>query len=97
MTKTEKEILEDFRAFIDFALSADTMPLEEVFDTLTHDIVGLGEENRLFLPRTSGYCKRCTICDEPINGTIQVHHHNEKCAKCGYEIIATQPHICESK
>lgn len=37
---------------------------------------------------------RCTICGDEIYGRVQVHHHNEKCKKCGYEIIATQPHKC---
>lgn len=39
--------------------------------------------------------QKCTICGEKIYGLVQVHHHNEKCKKCGYEMIATQPHHCE--
>src|SRR3990167_10245045 len=34
--------------------------------------------------------KKCSICNEDIYGLVQVHHHNEKCKDCGYEIIATQ-------
>lgn len=39
--------------------------------------------------------KVCSICGEPLYGLVQVHHHNEKCAKCGYEMIGTQKHTCE--
>lgn len=37
---------------------------------------------------------KCQICGDDIYGRVQVHHHNEKCKKCGYEIIATQAHNC---
>jgi hypothetical protein len=97
MTKKEQTILEDFAAFIAFAIEKK-LKYDQVIFTLGHDISGLNnKDNKFFLPRTRGYCKRCVICKDPIYGLIQVHHHNEKCKKCGYEIIATQPHTCKKK
>ncbi len=36
----------------------------------------------------------CFICNEPMHGLVQVHHHNEKCGKCGSEMFARQKHEC---
>ena len=38
--------------------------------------------------------KKCSICGEKLYGSIQVHHHNEECKKCGYMIIGSQSHNC---
>ena len=41
--------------------------------------------------------RACSICGDPLYGEVQVHHHNEECAKCGYMMIASQSHNCDKK
>ena len=77
MNKEESKILHDFVGFLNFAI-AENLRIGNVLSTLNHDIRGINEGDKTFLPRTSGYCKRCKICDEPLHGPIRVHHHYDE-------------------
>jgi len=57
MTKKEKEILNDFKAFIDWSVK-NKRSLSFTLANLNHDIVGLAKEDKWFSPRTTGYSKR---------------------------------------
>lgn len=59
MNEKEKEALQDVKAFIDFAVAQD-MPFLNVLGTLGHDIGGLLDGDKFFLPRTHGYAGRVT-------------------------------------
>lgn len=59
MTKAERKVLLDLKAYIEFELNADK---EDAFDramfTLMHDVGGIIREERCFLPRTHDYSKK---------------------------------------
>ncbi len=76
MNKEQIKALEDLKAFITFAIAED-MSFFSVLGTLGHDIRGLFDEDKTFLPRTNGYAKRCKGCGELLNGEVRVHHHDE--------------------
>lgn len=76
MEKNEKEALLDMKAFIEFAIEED-LRFSMVLGTIGHDLNGLYENRKGFLPRTHGYFKRCAYCGEPMYTTVRAHHHTE--------------------
>lgn len=59
MNDEEKKAIEDMRAFLDFALlHAEDVTFFSVLSTIGHDVNGLFNEDKLFLPRTHGYAER---------------------------------------
>lgn len=57
MLKKEKEILEDFKAFINWGIKNERT-FDYILFNLNHDIVGLADKkDKLFLPRTHNYRK----------------------------------------
>lgn len=54
--KVEKEILSDFKAFIDWGI-ANNQTLDSIMAALSHDFSGLIRSEKYFVPRTRGYKK----------------------------------------
>jgi hypothetical protein len=53
----EKIVLQDLKAFLEFALENE-LPLLEVLSTIGHDVRGIIMRDKCFLPRTAGYAER---------------------------------------
>ena len=58
MKQKEKDILNDFKAFIDWGIQ-NKKDFDYILYNLNHDIIGLADKNdKLFLPRTHNYRKK---------------------------------------